>query len=47
MLFVDVGANMSVLDRINLSFVYDDIGCKKKEDVQDIVSTNRNYSGSI
>ena len=29
-LFVDVGENMSVLDRINLTFVYDEIGLKGK-----------------
>lgn len=38
-LFVDVGANMSVLDRVNLTFVYDYIGEDKKDDEQDIVST--------
>ncbi|KAK2148285.1 hypothetical protein LSH36_505g01003 [Paralvinella palmiformis] len=39
-LFVDVGANMSVLDRVNLTFVYDYIGEVKKDDEQDIVSLN-------
>jgi len=30
---------MSVLDRVNLTFVYDYIGEDKKDDEQDIVST--------
>ncbi|KAK2143235.1 hypothetical protein LSH36_861g02042 [Paralvinella palmiformis] len=35
-LFVDVGANMSVLDRVNLTFVYHYIGEDKRDDEQDI-----------
>ena len=43
-LFVDVGENMSVLDRINLTFVYDEIGHKGQsaEEEENAVSFPKN-----
>ena len=37
---MDVGENSSVLDRVNLTFIYDDIGLKgsKLADERDVVS---------
>ncbi len=41
-LFVDVGDNTSILDRINLTFPYDDIGQKGQsaEEEENAVSSN-------
>ena len=43
-LFVDVGENTSILDRINLTFVYDDVSGKgtSKQSGQDEIAV-RNY----